>query len=52
MANAPVLKTGGRKPLGVRVPRSPQNIKIVLFCNNFMNTRLILFASVFTFGQA
>src|SRR6185503_11024016 len=23
MANAPVLKTGGRKPLGVRVPRPP-----------------------------
>ncbi len=24
MAIAPVLKTGGRKPLGVRIPRSPQ----------------------------
>ena len=23
MANAPVLKTGGRKPLGVRIPRPP-----------------------------
>jgi hypothetical protein len=27
MANAPVLKTGGRKALGVRIPRPPLNLR-------------------------
>ena len=29
MANAPVLKTGGRKPLGVRIPRPPSDLRTV-----------------------
>jgi hypothetical protein len=29
MANAPVLKTGGRKPLGVRIPRPPLNRMLI-----------------------
>jgi hypothetical protein len=27
MANAPVLKTGGRKALGVRIPRPPLDLR-------------------------
>ena len=27
MAIAPVLKTGGRKPLGVRIPRPPSDAR-------------------------
>ena len=30
MANAPVLKTGGRKPLGVRVPRPPSLRRVLM----------------------
>ncbi len=43
MANAPVLKTGGRKPLGVRVPRSPQRkpyIVYVLYSPAHQNTHI------------
>jgi hypothetical protein len=38
MAIAPVLKTGGRKPLGVRIPRSPQVSLTVFFLHNLFNT--------------
>ena len=39
-AIAPVLKTGGRKPLGVRIPRSPQFSFNALHRNNIPNAHL------------
>jgi hypothetical protein len=31
MANAPVLKTGVRKDLGVRIPRPPLDLRCIIY---------------------